>query len=91
LSIIIILVNTIYNLGYLIKNNKSILGYYSEASLGITEGSEALEKLFNAYIGLEAKGKGVGYYYLNTANYRRARDNRRRNKGTRSLSPRFRG
>jgi hypothetical protein len=78
-------------LGYLIENSKFILGHYSEASLRITEGSKTLEKLFNAYIGLEAKSKGIGYYYLNTINYRKARGNRGQNKNTYSLSPRFQG
>jgi hypothetical protein len=72
------------------KDSKSILEYRSEASLEITEGSEALEELFDAYTGLEAKSKGVGYYCLNTANYRRAGGDRGRNKSTYSLSSRFR-
>ena len=76
-------------MNYLTESNKFILEYYFEASLEIIEGNKALEKLFNAYIGLEAKNKRVGYYYLNTVNYKRARDNRKRNKDTCSLSLRF--
>jgi hypothetical protein len=85
------LANTAYNLGYPTEGSKSILGRRSEAGLGTTEGSEALEELFDACAGLEAEGEGVGCRCLNAANYRRAGGNRGRNKGARSLSPRFRG